>query len=117
MNDKDIPSEFDELIKIPGVGRKVANIVLSEAFGKDTIAVDTHVHRIANRLGIVQTKKPKETEMELKRIVPKKYWKRVNKAFVGYGQTICRPLKPKCNECRIRDLCMYYKTKKFKGKN
>ena len=102
---EEVPKTFEELLKIPGVGRKVANIVLSEAFGVDTIAVDTHVHRIANRLGIVSTKNPDETEKELKKIVPKKYWRSINKAFVGYGQTVCKPIKPRCDECKLRDVC------------
>ncbi len=100
-----VPSEFDELIKLPGVGRKVANIVLANAFKKPAIAVDTHVHRIANRMGIVETKKPEETERELMKIVPKELWHRVNRPFVGFGQTVCRPIKPLCNECPFKDLC------------
>ena len=108
---REVPRTLDELLKLPGVGRKVANIVLSEAFGVDTIAVDTHVHRIANRLGIVRTKNPEETERELKKIVPKKYWRRINKAFVGYGQTVCKPIKPRCDECKLRDTCAYVKIK------
>ena len=108
---EEVPKTFEELLKIPGVGRKVANIVLSEAFGVDTIAVDTHVHRIANRLGIVSTKNPEETEKELKKTVPKKYWRRINKAFVGYGQTVCKPIKPRCDECKLRDVCNYVKIK------
>ncbi len=108
LNGKEIPSTLDELIKLPGVGRKVANIVLSEVFGVDTIAVDTHVHRIANRIGIVNTKTPEETEIELKKIIPAGLQRRVNKAFVGYGQTVCKPQKPLCKECRISDICEYY---------
>jgi len=108
---REVPRTLDELLKLPGVGRKVANIVLSEAFGVDTIAVDTHVHRIANRLGIVRTKNPEETERELRKIVPKKYWRRINRAFVGYGQTVCKPIKPRCDECKLRDTCAYVKIK------
>lgn len=100
-----IPSEFDELIKLPGVGRKVANIVLANAFKKPAIAVDTHVHRIANRMGIVKTKKPEETERELMKIVPKGLWHRVNKPFVGFGQTVCKPMKPLCDECPFKEFC------------
>lgn len=108
LDGKDIPDTMDKLLELPGVGRKVANIVLSEAFGKPAIAVDTHVHRISNRLGIVKTRNPEETEKELKKIVPEKLWRRLNKAFVGYGQTVCRPIKPLCHECRISELCKYY---------
>ena len=106
-----IPLKFEELIKLPGVGRKTANIVIS-AFGGKAIAVDTHVHRIANRIGLVDTEKPEETEEELKKLFPEELWNRVNKAFVGFGQTICKPRKPLCNECPIRDICKSYKLKR-----
>ncbi len=108
LDGKEIPSTMEELLKLPGVGRKVANIVLSEAFGEKAIAVDTHVHRISNRLGIVSTKTPEETEKELKRKIPKRYWRRINRAFVGYGQTVCKPVNPLCNECRLALYCRYY---------
>ncbi len=100
-----VPSEFDELIKLPGVGRKVANIVLANAFGKPAIAVDTHVHRIANRMCLVKTEKPEETERELMKAVPKELWHKVNKPFVGFGQTVCKPIKPLCNDCPFKDFC------------
>lgn len=93
-----VPLKLEELVKLPGVGRKTANIVLS-ASNIPTIAVDTHVHRISNRLGLVKTKKPEETEKELKKLFPKELWNKVNKAFVGFGQTVCKPVKPLCNEC------------------
>lgn len=96
-----IPLNLEELTKLPGVGRKTANIVLS-ASNIPTIAVDTHVHRISNRLGLVKTKKPEETEEQLKKLFPKKLWNRVNQAFVGFGQTVCKPIKPLCNECPIK---------------
>jgi len=108
LDGKEIPSTMEELLKLPGVGRKVANIVLSEAFGEETIAVDTHVHRISNRLGIVSTKTPEETENELKKKIPEKYWRRINKAFVGYGQTVCKPVNPLCHECRLALQCKFY---------
>ncbi len=100
-----VPDRLEELLKLPGVGRKVANIVLANAFGKPAIAVDTHVHRIANRMGIVRTRRPEETEVELKKIIPKELWHRVNKPFVGFGQTVCRPKKPLCEVCPFRDAC------------
>ena len=93
-----VPLKLEELVKLPGVGRKTANIVLS-ASNIPTIAVDTHVHRISNRLGLVKTKKPEETEKELKKLFPKELWNKVNKAFVGFGQTVCKPVKPLCSEC------------------
>jgi len=105
-----VPDKLEDLLSLPGVGRKVANVVLAEAFGKEAIAVDTHVHRISNRLGLVETKSPEETEEELKKIVPKEYWRRVNKAMVGFGQTVCKPIKPKCNECRLVEICKYGKS-------
>lgn len=101
----EVPRSFDNLIKLPGVGRKVANIILADAFNEAAIGVDTHVHRISNRLGLISTKKPEETEEELRKIVPVKLWNRVNKAFVGFGQTVCRPQKPLCNQCPLEKLC------------
>jgi endonuclease-3 len=100
-----IPESRDELILLPGVGRKTANVVLVYAFGKKEIPVDVHVHRISNRLGIVKTTKPEQTEFELQKIIPKKYWRKLNHAFVAYGQTVCIPRIPKCNECRLNKIC------------
>ncbi|MEM4326947.1 MAG: endonuclease III, partial [Candidatus Diapherotrites archaeon] len=97
--------QFDELIKLKGVGRKTANIVLTHAFGKNAIAVDTHVHRISNRLGLVKTKTPHQTEEELKKILPKKYWKIYNDLLVVWGQNICKPVKPLCEKCAIYKYC------------
>ncbi len=104
-----VPDTYDELIKLPGVGRKTANVVLASAFGKQTIGVDVHVHRIANRLGIVSTRTNVETEEELKRIIPENMWAKVNRAMVGFGQTVCRPKKPLCSECPFKNFCVYYK--------
>lgn len=103
-----VPDKIEELLRLPGVGRKTANCVLVYAFNKDAIPVDTHVHRIANRLGLVNTKEPEETEEALKRIIDKKYWKSINDTFVMFGQNICKPLKPLCNECLLRDHCKYF---------
>ncbi len=105
-----VPNDIEELLKLPGVGRKTANCVLVYAFNEHAIPVDTHVHRIANRLGLVNTNKPEETEEELKRIIEKRYWKYINDRFVMFGQNICKPIKPRCNECLLRDICKYYKT-------
>jgi endonuclease-3 len=110
----DVPEDFDNLMELPSVGRKTANCVLVFGFGKPAIPVDTHVHRISNRLGLVKTKKPEETEDRLTKILPKKYWLDINHMFVTFGKTICRPISPKCNECPVSDLCKYYKNLKVK---
>ena len=104
-----VPADIDKLVEIPGVGRKTANCVLVYAFEKPAIPVDTHVHRISNRLGLVNTKTPEETEMELREKVPKKYWLPINNTFVMYGQNICKPISPMCNVCKIRNICDYFK--------
>ena len=105
-----VPDTLEELLKLPGVGRKTANCVLVYAFEKPAIPVDTHVHRISNRLGLVQTKTPEETELELMKKIPKKYWLRINDTFVMYGQNICKPISPMCDVCQIKKECNYYKT-------
>jgi len=102
-----LPCEF-----LPGVGRKTANCVLVYAFDTPAIPVDTHVHRISNRLGLVDTKTPEETEFELMKKIPKKYWLQINDTFVMYGQNICKPISPRCDVCKIRQICKYYKTMK-----
>lgn len=107
-----VPDILDELVALPGVGRKTANCVLVYAFEKPAIPVDIHVHRISNRLGLVKTKTPEETEMELMEKIPKKFWLEINDAFVMYGQNICKPISPMCNVCKIKRSCKYYKTKK-----
>ena len=106
-----VPENFEKLIELPGVGRKTANCVLVYAFDKPAIPVDTHVHRISNRLGLVDTKTPEETEFELIRKIPKKYWLQINDTFVMYGQNICKPVSPLCNVCKIKTECNYYKSK------
>jgi len=106
-----VPENFDKLIELPGVGRKTANCVLVYAFDTPAIPVDTHVHRISNRLGLVDTKMPEETEMELRKKIPKKYWLQINETFVTYGQNICKPISPMCNICKIKTKCNYYKSK------
>ena len=100
-----VPSEIEELVKFNGVGRKTANLVLSEGFHKPAICVDVHVHRIFNRLGYVQTKNPEETEFALREKLPKKYWIDINSLLVTHGQNICKPTKPKCSDCPIVDFC------------
>jgi len=106
-----VPSDFEELLKLPGVGRKTANCVLVYGFEKPAIPVDTHVHRISNRLGLVKTKSPEDTEFELMKKIPKKYWLEINDTFVMYGQNICKPISPLCNVCKIKKMCKYYKAK------
>ncbi|MGC8496949.1 MAG: endonuclease III domain-containing protein [Thermoplasmata archaeon] len=100
-----VPDDLDALLKLPGVGRKTANIVLSAGFNIDTIAVDTHVHRITNRLGWVHTKNPEDTETELKKIIPKEYWHRLNGTLVVFGQNVCKPVSPKCKICPVNKYC------------
>jgi len=101
-----IPEEIDELIKLPGVGRKTANLVRAIAFKKPAVCVDVHVHRIFNRLGMIRTKNPLETEMTLRKELPVKYWIHFNSYFVAFGQNLCTPRKPKCSECPIYDGCI-----------
>lgn len=100
-----VPDEIEELVKFNGVGRKTANLVLSEGFHKPAICVDVHVHRISNRLGYVKTKNPEETEFALRKKLPEKYWIDINSLLVTHGQNICKPTNPKCNECPIKDYC------------
>ncbi|MFQ6051952.1 MAG: endonuclease III [Candidatus Hydrothermarchaeota archaeon] len=103
-----VPDTLDELLSLPGVGRKTANCVLVYGFKKEAIPVDTHVHRISNRLGIVKTKYPEMTEEELMKRVPRKFWVYINDLFVKHGQEICKPIKPRCDECMLTDICDYY---------
>lgn len=100
-----VPDTLEGLTALPGVGRKTANIVLARAFGKDTLGVDVHVHRISNRLGIVKTKRPEDTERALVRAVPRRYIRVLNRDFVAFGQTVCLPRNPKCASCPINSLC------------
>jgi endonuclease-3 len=100
-----VPKNKEELLSIKGVGPKTANIVLCFAYGKNVIPVDTHVHRIPNRLGWVKTKKPEETERELMRIIPKKYWREINTTLILHGKNICKPISPLCSRCVISKEC------------
>jgi len=100
-----VPSTMEELLALPGVGRKTANLVLTEAFDLDGLCVDIHVHRISNRNGWLDSKNPDETEMILRKILPKKYWKRINYLLVLYGQRVCRPTSPFCSRCVINRHC------------
>ncbi len=100
-----VPDSIDELIKFKGVGRKTANLVLTKGFNKPAICVDVHVHRISNRLGYVKTNSPDETEFALRKILPEKYWIDFNTLLVTLGQNICKPQKPKCDLCSIKNFC------------
>ncbi len=105
-----VPPNLEDLLSFPGVGRKTANCVLVYGFRKPAIPVDVHVHRISNRIGIVNTKNPEETEIVLQKSINRKYWIAVNETFVVFGQNVCLPIKPKCNVCRLTKLCKYYET-------
>jgi endonuclease III len=105
-----VPDREEDLLRLHSVGRKTANCVLVYAFKKPAIPVDTHVHRISNRLGLVRTSKPEETEAELVRTVPKRYWLDLNDLFVRFGQTTCKPVGPRCSSCSLAGMCDYYRT-------
>lgn len=100
-----VPSTLDELLELPGVGRKTANLVLVEGFSEPAIAVDTHVHRISNRLGAVKTRGPEETEAALMDVLPKRHWIIYNELLVGFGKTVCRPISPHCSRCPVFPMC------------
>lgn len=100
-----VPDDLDVLLSLPGVGRKTANLVIAEGFGKPGICVDTHVHRISNRWNYVRTQSPDETETALRRKLPAEYWSIFNSHLVALGQTICKPISPLCSRCPLADLC------------
>ncbi len=104
--DSKVPENYENLISLPGVGSKTANCVLVYAFKVPAIPVDTHVHRISNRLGWVKTKNPQQTEVALKKTIPKELWLQLNRLFVRFGQQICVPIRPKCEICVINDICL-----------
>ena len=100
-----VPDTIDDLLTLPGVGRKTANLVVSQAYGKPGICVDTHVHRITNRWGYVATKTPTETEMALRAKLPRRYWPEINHLLVAFGQTFCHPTSPHCSTCPVASYC------------
>ena len=102
-----VPDTIENLTKFNGVGRKTANLVLAKGFGIPAICVDVHVHRIFNRIGYVITKTPDETEFALREKLPQKYWLDINTLMVTHGQNVCKPTKPKCEECPIREYCEF----------
>jgi endonuclease-3 len=101
----EVPDTIDALLTLKGVGRKTANLVVTMGFNKPGICVDTHVHRISNRLGYVRTKNPEETEMALRDRLPRRFWIGYNDLLVGFGQNVCTPISPRCSTCPVRPLC------------
>lgn len=100
-----VPADLDELLALPGVGRKTANLVMTRGFGLPGICVDTHVHRISNRLGLVQTRTPDETETALRTLLPQRFWIPWNDLLVAFGQNVCKPLSPHCSRCPVVQMC------------
>lgn len=100
-----VPDTLEELLKLKGVGRKTANLVITLGFDKYGICVDTHVHRISNRLGLIKTKNPEESEFALRKVLPKRYWKVYNDILVTYGQNVCKPISPWCSRCPVESFC------------
>lgn len=100
-----VPDEIDDLLTFTGVGRKTANLVVTMGYGKPGICVDTHVHRISNRLGYIKTRNPEETEQALRRQLPRRYWIGYNDLLVSFGQNVCTPISPRCSRCPVRALC------------
>lgn len=100
-----VPATMEQLLELPGVGRKTANLVLSEGFNIPALCVDVHVHRISNRIGFVETKNPEETEFKLMEVLPKEFWGEYNTLLVAFGQTICKPVSPFCSKCPATKFC------------
>jgi endonuclease-3 len=100
-----VPDTVDELLTFKGVGRKTATLVVSLGYGKPAVCVDTHVHRVSNRLGLVKTYSPKETEFALMELLPRRYWIGYNELIVRFGQRVCKPISPHCTTCPVRRLC------------
>lgn len=106
--DSEVPDNIQELMKLPGVGRKTANVVVSNAFDTPAIAVDTHVFRVTNRIGIVNEKDVLSTEKALMRVIPKERWSKSHHLFIWHGRIICKARNPKCEECILNDRCKFY---------
>ena len=107
-----VPDTIEALLEFPGVGRKTANLVLVEGFGQEAICVDTHVHRISNRIGYVNTRTPEQTEFALREKLPRKYWIQYNELLVAFGQVLCRPISPWCSRCPVAHMCPRVAVKK-----
>jgi endonuclease III len=106
----EVPRNYSDLLTLPGVGRKTAGCVIVYGFGEPAIPVDVHVHRVSNRIGLVKTRTPEETEVELTKLYDRKYWIDINELFVSFGQTICIPIRPRCQICPVKKTCKYYRT-------
>lgn len=106
--DSKVPDTIEELMKLPGVGRKTANVVVSNAFGTPAIAVDTHVFRVTNRIGIVNEKDVLSTEIALMKVIPKDRWSKSHHLFIWHGRNLCKARNPKCEECILNDICKFY---------
>ena len=100
-----IPSTVEELVELPGVGRKTANLVVAVGFGKPAVCIDVHCHRIFNRLGYIKSNTPFETEMKIRKKLPIKYWEKINSVLVAFGQNLCRPVSPYCSRCSVVKYC------------
>lgn len=102
----EVPSSFDELLQLPGVGRKSANVIMAVGFKQPGLGVDTHVHRVANRLGLVNTRTPEQSEKGLKAIIPRDCWSEAHHLLIFHGRKICQARKPKCSDCVVEELCV-----------
>jgi endonuclease-3 len=112
----EVPSDFDTLLSLSGVGRKTANVIMSVGFGKDAIAVDTHVFRVSRRLNLANAQTPDQVEFQLRKIIDKKYWSEMHYLMVLFGRYICKARNPLCEECKLKEICSYYQNlKKEKG--
>jgi endonuclease III len=100
-----VPNSLDELLTLKGIGRKTANLVITMGFGGEGICVDTHVHRITNRLGYLKTRTPRETEFALREKLPREYWTEINDLLVAFGQNVCKPISPFCSRCSVHEYC------------
>lgn len=109
----EVPRDFNEVLTLPSVGRKTANCVLVYGFHVPAIPVDIHVHRISNRLGMVNTNNPEDTELKLRQYIEKRFWIEVNEEFVKFGQRICKPVKPRCVTCDLKKCCFWYKDQRM----
>lgn len=104
-----VPQNYSELMELPGVGRKTAGCVIVYGFGQPAIPVDVHVYRVSNRIGLVETSDPEETEIKLEELYNRKYWIDINELFVSFGQTVCLPIRPRCGICPVKKMCRYYR--------